>query len=42
MPSAAAGAARARFTPHTAFDHPATVPGTARRESIESRALAFF
>lgn len=33
---------RARFTPHTAFDHPATVPGTARRESIESRALAFF
>lgn len=33
---------RARFTPHTAFDHPATVPGTARRQSIESRALAFF
>lgn len=33
---------RSRFTPHTAFDHPATIPGTAKRQSIESRALAFF
>ncbi len=33
---------RVRFTPHTAFDHPATPPGTAKRQSIESRALAFF
>ncbi len=33
---------RPRFTPHTAFDHPATTPGTAKRQSIESRALAFF
>jgi hypothetical protein len=33
---------RARFTPHTAFDDPATLPGSQRRQSIESRALAFF
>lgn len=33
---------RARFTPHTAFDYPATLPGTARRQSIESRALVMF
>lgn len=33
---------RARFTPHTAFDDPSTAPGTAKRQSIESRALAFF
>ena len=33
---------RARFTPHTAFDDPSTPPGTAKRQSIESRALAFF
>lgn len=33
---------RARFTPHTAFDDPATAPGAARRQSIESRVLAFF
>lgn len=33
---------RARFMPHTAFDDPATEPGTARRQSIESRVLALF
>lgn len=33
---------RARFAPHTAFDDPATTPGTAKRASIESRVLAFF
>ena len=33
---------RARFMPHTAFDDPATKPGTAKRQSIESRVLAFF
>ena len=33
---------RARFTPHTSFDDPATPPGTAPRQSIEARALAFF
>jgi hypothetical protein len=33
---------RARYAPHTAFDDPATEPGTARRQSIESRVLAFF
>lgn len=36
---------RARFTPHTAFDDPASAdapPGTARRASIESRALVLF
>jgi len=32
----------ARFTPHTAFDDPATLPGTAVRESIESRVLVFY
>lgn len=33
---------RARYMPHSAFDDPATKPGTARRQSIESRVLAFF
>jgi hypothetical protein len=33
---------RARFTPHTSFDDPATPPGAAPRKSIEARALAFF
>jgi hypothetical protein len=33
---------RARFTPHTAFEDPATPPGAAPRQSIEARALAFF
>ena len=33
---------RARFTPHTSFDDPATPPGAAPRQSIEARALAFF
>lgn len=33
---------KARFTPHTAFDHPDTLPGSAVRESIESRVLVFF
>jgi hypothetical protein len=33
---------RARFTPHTSFDDPATPPGAAARQSIEARALAFF
>lgn len=33
---------RARYAPHTAFEDPATLPGTARRQSIESRVLAFF
>jgi hypothetical protein len=33
---------RARYAPHTAFDDPATKPGTARRQSIESRVLVFF
>lgn len=33
---------RARFTPHTAFDYPATLPGTAKRQSIESRVLVVF
>jgi hypothetical protein len=33
---------KARFTPHTAFDDPATQPGTAVRESIESRVLVFY
>jgi hypothetical protein len=32
----------ARFMPHSAFDDPATKPGTARRQSIESRVLVFF
>lgn len=34
--------ARARFTPHTSFDDPATPPGAAPRQSIEARTLAFF
>lgn len=33
---------RARFTPHTAFDHPCTPAGAPPRESIEVRVLAFF
>lgn len=33
---------RARFTPHTAFDDPASGPGAAPRESIEVRAFLFF
>lgn len=33
---------RARYMPHSAFDDPATKPGTAKRQSIESRVLAFF
>jgi len=34
--------ARARFTPHTSFEDPATPPGAPPRQSIEARALAFF
>jgi hypothetical protein len=33
---------RARFTPHTSFEDPATPPGAPPRQSIEARALAFF
>jgi hypothetical protein len=33
---------RARFTPHTSFDDPATPPGAPPRQSIEARAMAFF
>lgn len=33
---------RARFTAHTAFEDPTTVPGARARESIEVRALLFF
>ncbi|MEC9345012.1 MAG: CmcJ/NvfI family oxidoreductase [Pseudomonadota bacterium] len=33
---------RARFTPHTAFDDPASGPHSAPRESIEVRAFLFF
>jgi hypothetical protein len=33
---------RARFTPHTSFQDPATPPGAPPRQSIEARALAFF
>jgi hypothetical protein len=33
---------RARFTPHTSFDDPATPPGAPPRQSIEARALTFF
>lgn len=33
---------RARFTPHTSFDDPATPPGAYPRQSIEARTLAFF
>lgn len=33
---------RARFTAHTSFEDPATLPGTPARQSIEMRAFAFF
>lgn len=33
---------RARFTPHTSFDDPATPAGAPPRQSIEARALVFF
>jgi hypothetical protein len=33
---------RARFTPHTSFDDPATPPGAPPRQSIEACALVFF
>src|SRR5438094_4726831 len=33
---------RARFTPHTSFQDPATPRGAPPRQSIEARALAFF
>ena len=33
---------RARFTPHTSFDDPATPPGAPPRQSVEARTLAFF
>jgi hypothetical protein len=33
---------RARFTPHTSFEDPASPPNAAPRQSIEARALAFF
>jgi hypothetical protein len=33
---------RARFTPHTSFDDPASPPNAAPRQSIEARALVFF
>jgi hypothetical protein len=33
---------RARFTAHTSFDDPHTPPGAPPRQSIETRALAFF
>ena len=33
---------RARFTAHTAFEDPESMPGAPPRESIELRALAFF
>jgi hypothetical protein len=33
---------RARFTPHTSFEDPATPRGAPPRQSIEARALAFF
>lgn len=33
---------RARFMPHSAFADPATMPGTEKRQSIESRVLAFW
>jgi hypothetical protein len=33
---------RARFTPHTSFDDPATPRDAPPRQSIEARALAFF
>ncbi len=33
---------RARFTAHTSFEDPTTLPGAPPRQSIEARALAFF
>jgi hypothetical protein len=33
---------RARFTPHTSFEDPATPPNAYPRQSIEARTLAFF
>ena len=33
---------RARFTPHTSFEDPATPPDAGPRQSIEARALTFF
>ena len=33
---------RARFTPHTSFNDPASPPGAPARQSIEVRAFAFF
>jgi hypothetical protein len=33
---------RARFTPHTSFDDPASPPNAPARQSIEARAFAFF
>jgi hypothetical protein len=33
---------RARFTPHTSFDDPASAPDAVPRQSIEARALVFF
>jgi hypothetical protein len=33
---------RARFTPHTSFEDPASPPDAAPRQSIEARALVFF
>jgi hypothetical protein len=33
---------RARFTPHTSFEDPASPPNAAPRQSIEARALVFF
>ena len=33
---------RARFNLHTVFDDPTTPDGAPARESIETRALAFF
>ncbi|MGQ0547260.1 MAG: CmcJ/NvfI family oxidoreductase [Betaproteobacteria bacterium] len=33
---------RARFTPHTSFDDPASPPDAYPRQSIEARTLAFF
>jgi hypothetical protein len=32
----------ARFTAHTSFDDPTTLPDAAARESIETRTLVFF
>jgi len=33
---------RARFVPHTGFEHPGAPPGALPRESIEARALVVF